>query len=530
MDGDSSINCEKCGVEVDSEKKFCTHCGTPVSLERVKQREATPHGPNQDFQPPSRRVIHDVIISYSYQNERDKKTADAVCAALERQKIRCWIAPRDILAGTSYGEDIIEAIDESRTMVLIFSKNSNESRHVMREAERAVSKGLPIIPFRIDDALPSKHMEYFLSATHWLDALTPPLEDHIRKLVNTVQQLIGILDYEPIYVPPLVPPPETAAAIPGPPELGPPAPPPRALPLSPQPPAAPAPYAYQPPPPVPQAMVGEKPGGRNKALLIGVIGLVLAIAIAVILILVFTMGGGMSPAEYKEEVKPAHDGFMEFCEGLFDAYDNPPEDTSLSEDYTKLTSLGEDLIGEAAAAEGTVNGVKPPQEYAGLNQDLIDYYGTVSDYMGEAMGVFSYIKSWDEITVEWANTPYAISSLPDSASIPEIAGAVQKDIATFQLFIEKLAAFEVPEQCESLHEKTLSRLEEEQRIFQDMNEAIAKNDADMLLALITEWEAFDEGQLSETVTAVSDATAFLDQFQDLLDEGKSLQEQLDAIK
>ncbi|NQT71340.1 MAG: toll/interleukin-1 receptor domain-containing protein [Chloroflexi bacterium] len=39
-------------------------------------------------------MAHDVFISYS---TNDKTVADAVCATLESQKIRCWIAPRDAL-------------------------------------------------------------------------------------------------------------------------------------------------------------------------------------------------------------------------------------------------------------------------------------------------------------------------------------------------------------------------------------------------------------------------------------------------
>jgi len=54
-----------------------------------------------------------------------------------------------------------------------------------------VSKGKVIVPFRIEDILPSRAMEYALSNTHWLDALTPPLEAHIDKLANVVSRLLG---------------------------------------------------------------------------------------------------------------------------------------------------------------------------------------------------------------------------------------------------------------------------------------------------------------------------------------------------
>jgi hypothetical protein len=39
-------------------------------------------------------MAHDVFISYPHQ---EKATADAVCARLENEDIRCWIAPRDKL-------------------------------------------------------------------------------------------------------------------------------------------------------------------------------------------------------------------------------------------------------------------------------------------------------------------------------------------------------------------------------------------------------------------------------------------------
>jgi uncharacterized RDD family membrane protein YckC len=131
---------------------------------------------------------HDVIISYA---TIDKPIADAVCAKLEERGIRCWISPRDILPGADYAASIVSAIDSAKLMVLILSSNANASKHVMREAERAVHDGFPIIPFRIEDVEPNPSLQYYISAQHWLDALTPPLEQHILKLAETVSILLG---------------------------------------------------------------------------------------------------------------------------------------------------------------------------------------------------------------------------------------------------------------------------------------------------------------------------------------------------
>jgi endo-1,4-beta-xylanase len=131
----------------------------------------------------------DAFISYSSQ---DKTAADATCAVLEGAGIRCWVAPRDIQTGAEYGGAIIDAIDHCRVMILVFSSSANASQQIHREIERAVSKGVPILPVRIEEAMPTKSMEYFLGAIHWLDALTPPLEQHLHKLADTVKAMLKV--------------------------------------------------------------------------------------------------------------------------------------------------------------------------------------------------------------------------------------------------------------------------------------------------------------------------------------------------
>jgi hypothetical protein len=121
-------------------------------------------------------MAHDVFISYS---ARDKASADAVCAKLESRGIRCWIAPRDIRPGMSWGSAIIEAIDGARVMLLVFSSRANRSPQISREVERAVSKNLVVVPVRVEDVKPTGDLEYFLGTPHWLDAITVPFDRHL---------------------------------------------------------------------------------------------------------------------------------------------------------------------------------------------------------------------------------------------------------------------------------------------------------------------------------------------------------------
>lgn len=130
---------------------------------------------------------YDAFVSHSSQ---DAGVARSLVAALEKFGLRCFVTPRDIVPGKEWGEAIIDGIRQSRTMVLVYSSHSNDSKQVLREVERAVNRSLPIVPFRIENLQPSRALEYFISAHHWLDAFEPPVEDHFEKLSDTVQALL----------------------------------------------------------------------------------------------------------------------------------------------------------------------------------------------------------------------------------------------------------------------------------------------------------------------------------------------------
>jgi hypothetical protein len=138
----------------------------------------------------------DVFISYS---QPDHGCAFEVVARLEAQGINCWIAPRDIAPSADWAAEIMDAICSARVMILVFSASSNLSPQVRREVERAVHKQLSILPFRIEDVLPSKSLEFFLSAQHWMDAFPPPREPYYTRLCAYLktQLALGLIEQPP---------------------------------------------------------------------------------------------------------------------------------------------------------------------------------------------------------------------------------------------------------------------------------------------------------------------------------------------
>jgi hypothetical protein len=77
-----------------------------------------------------------------------------------------------------------------RLTLLIFSDNSNWSVHVHQAIDRTVGHGIPILPLRVDDVVPSPSLEYFISNAHWLDATTRSMEQHLDHVVATVRLLL----------------------------------------------------------------------------------------------------------------------------------------------------------------------------------------------------------------------------------------------------------------------------------------------------------------------------------------------------
>ncbi len=168
-------------------------------------------------------MAHDVFISYS---SDDKPVADSICHGLEAQGVRCWITPRDVPYGADWQTAIMDALATAKAVVLVFTHNTNKSPHVRREVTAALEGGAIVIPFRTEEAVPEGALKYNLINVHWLDAFVPPMDQHIERLIETIQRLTG--------------------------QGTPPPPPPPPVPPSPPPPAPPpAPPPPPPPPPVP---------------------------------------------------------------------------------------------------------------------------------------------------------------------------------------------------------------------------------------------------------------------------------------
>ena len=128
-----------------------------------------------------------IFISYS---SNDLHVAERVCTLLEAEGIDCWIAPRDVLPGTIYAEEIIKAIEATDALVLICSRYTDDSVHVRSEVEHAFSRRKVIFPVRMEEVELGKALEYFLASSHWLVAWNIPLEECARQLAESMRKVL----------------------------------------------------------------------------------------------------------------------------------------------------------------------------------------------------------------------------------------------------------------------------------------------------------------------------------------------------
>jgi hypothetical protein len=63
----------------------------------------------------------------------DVAKADLIREALEDHDISCWIAPRDLSAGTQWGAGIVQAIQGCEAVVVVFSDAANRSPQMARD-------------------------------------------------------------------------------------------------------------------------------------------------------------------------------------------------------------------------------------------------------------------------------------------------------------------------------------------------------------------------------------------------------------
>ena len=131
--------------------------------------------------------MYDVFISHSSKNA---EVATSLVAYIEENGLKCFIAPRDIVGGISYAEQLVHAINDCEVFLLLVSEEINKSEQVLNELEIAVDNNKIILPFKIDESTYNDSYKYYLKRKHWINAIPDPVL-HFAEVLKTIRLLMN---------------------------------------------------------------------------------------------------------------------------------------------------------------------------------------------------------------------------------------------------------------------------------------------------------------------------------------------------
>ena len=130
---------------------------------------------------------YDIFISYS---SHDIESVMSLCNYIEQHNLRCFVAHRDIPRGVVWARSIVEAIESSRMMIVVFSKAFNESEQVDREIELACEAKMPILSVKLTTDQYTGAKRYYLNNINWINAFPNPSYVY-ADVLHSISTLLG---------------------------------------------------------------------------------------------------------------------------------------------------------------------------------------------------------------------------------------------------------------------------------------------------------------------------------------------------
>lgn len=127
---------------------------------------------------------YDVFISYS---TSDQTIVEDLCSYIEQHGLRCFIAHRDVTSDLTYSLSILEALSNSRMMLVVFSKAYNDSRHGDTEILFACQRQIPILTFKLSADAYSDAKMFYLNNAKSVDATIYPKAAFGDVVLNTLR-------------------------------------------------------------------------------------------------------------------------------------------------------------------------------------------------------------------------------------------------------------------------------------------------------------------------------------------------------
>ena len=125
-----------------------------------------------------------VFVSYS---TKDSRMATRVRNAIAESGTNIWMAPNSIAPGEDYTDALSRALKNCDLVLLLLSPDSNASRYVHREIERAVSYGKRVVPLMLTPFEPRGGLEFLISGAQRIDGTASDPEAWLPDVIHVAQ-------------------------------------------------------------------------------------------------------------------------------------------------------------------------------------------------------------------------------------------------------------------------------------------------------------------------------------------------------
>jgi hypothetical protein len=129
---------------------------------------------------------HEIFICFS---SKDEATARKVLQFLEARGLKCWISLRDVPTGQNYQESIVQALENARGIVFLYSEFSSESGEIKKELSLGGRFKVPVFPLRLVPITPTGALSYELATRQWIDIFPNPVQA-LGKLAATIEEAL----------------------------------------------------------------------------------------------------------------------------------------------------------------------------------------------------------------------------------------------------------------------------------------------------------------------------------------------------
>lgn len=140
-------------------------------------------------------MLYDVFISHS---SKDVEEVSKIVEFLEQEGFVCFVSYRDIPHCEDWADYLIEALEQSRSVVYVHTPAANNSNQIIREIQISVDDmKKPFVTYRLTDEPFKGGKKYFLQTLNWIDSIgdsTQSLPLLAKTLKTTIERSGSVED------------------------------------------------------------------------------------------------------------------------------------------------------------------------------------------------------------------------------------------------------------------------------------------------------------------------------------------------